>query len=159
MNKNRVLYTNEITPEKLSGYIKTSELKLNHREKVNFIFNFIKKNHMSDEDVTVFNKILGDHQVLNKLVLVNDNSYRAYYIYYRTTSIWDNPQPNKSNNFTIVHYNPGSGHEWTEDVMNHIEAIDYLKRNHDKIFLSLCGTEGTVCYINHNELASDLLNY
>lgn len=85
LSRGDVLHYKELYGEggySLDIYRKTTEFKLSRKETVNKILKFIKDNNISDNDMKIFNKILGDHQVLDKLIFVTDGSFRANRLYY-----------------------------------------------------------------------------
>lgn len=131
----------------LDIYRKTTEFKLSRKETVNKILKFIKNNNISDNDMKIFNKILGDHQVLDKLVFINDGSFRNNRLYYNGGFIiecrkeyycssspnvyrnkWTSPNKfinNIKNNYEVIfiHLNPD------KDIYNPVEEFDYTDYN------------------------------
>lgn len=124
-------YWSGIKDEKeFENYIKETTKKLNKKDMVNKIIDFIKVNNISEEDMKIFNKILGDHKILNKLQICIDGSYTNGRIFYKNFF-------NSSNNISI------SGEFWykyyckNHNSLNSLEKLNYMKNHFEVIYLHL----------------------
>lgn len=117
----------------LPKYRKESEIKLSQKESVKKILKFINDNHITDDDMKVFNKILGDHQILSKIIFVSDGSYRSHKIFF---SRFNFKNMNSSSISIIDHYFKKDDYGLTI----HIDPIDHLnvlKHKYESIFIQL----------------------
>ncbi len=121
----------EGSQEELAVYRAETEYKLSHKEKVNRILKFISENNISSEEMKIFNKILGDHKILDKLVFVWDGSYRSNRIYYKKFIA------GKENNFHIENWWLYKNHNHKCKAMTMMENINYIKNNYEIIFIHL----------------------
>lgn len=125
----------EMSVEELVQYRANTEYKLSHKEKVNRILRFIKENKISQEEMKIFNKILGDHKILDKLVFVWDGSYRSNIIFYKKLMI------GKENNFVIRNYWLYGSNNGKYKTMSVMDNLNYIKNNYETLFIHLISDE------------------
>lgn len=121
--------------EGFKKYIKETTKKITKKEMVNRILNFIQNNNISEVDLKIFKKILGDHKILNKLQICIDGSHTNGRIFYKNFF-------NNNNNSISV-----DGEYWYEQYCkNHksqdiIKKLNYMKNHFEIIYLHLVNDE------------------
>ena len=119
-----------LTEKELESYKKCC-IKLPKKDIVKKILSFIENNNVTQEDKKVFNKILGDTKILNKLQICTDGSYVNGRIFFKnfynnnTTNIWVDGK------YWNQHYKK---HKSNLDTMS---KLNYMKYNFEVIFLHL----------------------
>lgn len=121
------------------GYRKSTETKLSSKESARKICEFMKNNHITIEDKMIFNKILGDHQILSKLIWVWDGSYRNNRLFYKRFNFHNMNQ----NSFSIMDSYSYKNNKNYYD-MSIKERLDFLKNKYEFIFIDLV-EDSTAC--------------
>lgn len=139
--------------ETLISYRSRTETILKNKDKVNRILDFIRNNNISDDEMRVFNKILGDKQILDKLVFVWDGSYRSHRIFYKKHSKGD------KNSFSIecdwLYYNKRNKY----NSMTLIDKLNFLKNNYEIIFIHLVDDEEAINDAMWDSYYDDMIDY
>jgi len=123
-----------LTNEEKSSFLKKNCFKLSKKQMVKRILSFIRNNSISEADIKLFNKILGDTKILNKLQICTDGSYLNGRIFYKNFF-------NSSENVMFV-----DGSYWSDRYVknnyiniNTLEKLNYMKYNFEVIYLHLVG--------------------
>ena len=123
-----------LTNEEKVSVAQRNCLKLSKKQMVKRILSFIKSNNVSKADKKLFNKILGDTKLLNKLQICTDGSYLNGRIFYKNFF-------NGSENVMFV-----DGSYWSERYVKNnyvnistLEKLNYMKYNFEVIYLHLVG--------------------
>jgi len=123
-----------LTNEEKVSFLQKNCFKLSKKQMVKRILSFIKNNSVSEADKKLFNKILGDTKLLNKLQICTDGSYLNGRIFYKNFF-------NGSENVMFV-----DGSYWSERYVKNnyvnistLEKLNYMKYNFEVIYLHLVG--------------------
>lgn len=120
-----------LTTEELTPYVKRSCHKISKKEMVKRILSFMKNNNITELDRKIFNKILGDSKILNKLQICTDGSYVNGRIFFKNFY-------NKANTNILV-----DGEYWMqyykkyEVSLDMLSKLNYMKHNFEVIYLHL----------------------
>lgn len=132
-----------IRKDRLDEYRRYSEEKLTRKDKVNRILSFMNDNTISVESRELFNKILGDHQILNKLIFVRDGSYRNNRIFYKNFQLSPNYEM-----LTEISLDDNSRFDPVRNQLPQFSGkmgLNYMKNHYESIFIQLT-TDDEVCY-------------
>ena len=123
-----------LTNEEKVSVAQRNCFKLSKKQMVKRILSFIKSNNISLFDKKLFNKILGDTKILNKLQICTDGSYLNGRIFYKNFF-------NGSENVMFV-----DGTYWSDQYFKNnyvnistLEKLNYMKYNFEVIYLHLVG--------------------
>jgi len=121
-----------LTNEEKVSIAQRNIFKLPKKQMVKRILSFIKNNNISEPDKKLFNKILGDTKILNKLQICTDGSYLNGRIFYKNFF-------NGSENIMFV-----DGTYWSDQYCKNnyvnistLEKLNYMKYNFEVIYLHL----------------------
>lgn len=112
------------------------------RKNAKRIMEFIRSNSLSQAEISVFNKILGDHQILSKLIFVYDGSYLRNRILYNDYN-WSDTIIHDKNCFMI---NVALDDDATKDKYDYYEVakdmtdkqlLNFAKNHYEYIFMQL----------------------
>lgn len=137
----------------LQDYRNSTEMILKHKDKVNRILDFIKTNNITDEEMKVFNKILGDRSILDKLVFVWDGSYRTQRIFYKKFNM------ENKNSFDIESDWLYKNRKNKYYKMSTIDKLNFLKNNYDTIFIHLINDEDALMEMLWDDYYDDMSDY
>lgn len=126
--------------ELVSEYRNRTERKYKKKENARRIVEFMKTNHICEEDRKIFNKILGDHAILSKLVWVWDGSYRNNRIFYKRNSHQDkNSSAFWIQNKLYPYQKDNKGYN-IYDIDSKL-ILNHAKNNYEVIFIDLVSDE------------------
>lgn len=147
---NRVSWlTKKFTKKEFDEYIKESEIRLSRKNTVAKIHDFIEHNEISADSLKIFNKILGDVSILDKIVFVNNTQCRNNNIIYCCgfSDIYSADLNNTEDFIDTCMY------EYKYfDYSEYVERLNHLKNNYEFIFIKLTSDSE---YIN---ILTDLKN-
>jgi len=120
----------DLTNEEIISFTQRNCFKISKKQMVKRILSFIKNNNISHADKNLFNKILGDTKILNKLQICTDGSYVNGRIYYKNFF-------NDYKNVMMI-----TGMYWYDHYVENIgvsilEKLNYMKYNFEVIYLHL----------------------
>jgi len=101
--------------------------KFSRRDTVKIILSFLERNVITDIDREIFNKILGDTKILDKIQICNDGSYLNGRIYYKL----DINGPSNNSNIIV------DGDYWYRSSIQPdiITKLNFMKNNFEVIYL------------------------
>lgn len=137
----------------LENYRKETETKLSYTDTVNRIAEFIAKNNISHTEAEIFQKILEDEEIINKLVFIWDGSYRTQRIFYKKFSSACN------NNFSVDSDWLYKNNQDDYYNMTTSEKIDFLKNNYEIIFIHLVDDESSLRDMLFDNYYDDMPDY
>jgi len=119
-----------LTNEEKVSFAQRNLFKISKKQMVRRILSFINNNNISHADKKLFNKILGDTKILNKLQICTDGSYVSGRIYYKNFF-------NDSENVAMI-----TGTHWYDHYVENmgvstLEKLNYMKYNFEVIYLHL----------------------
>lgn len=136
----------------LDDYRMQTETKLSQEETTNKILDFIKNNSISSHEMKVFNKILGDNEILDKLIFIWDGSYRTQRIFYKKFS--ENSEGLTIESDWLYHNNEDNYYNLSD-----IEKLDFLKNNYESIFIHLVSDESAMFDRIFDDYYDDMPDY
>ena len=125
----RILREDEITSYKRSLH------KYPKKEIVKCIVSFMNNNIMTTEDRKIFNKILGDHKILNKLQICTDGSYANGRIFYKKFYGFNECNIFVDGEFWMQKYRKNN------KSYNIVTKLNYMQNNFEVIYLHLVSDE------------------
>jgi len=121
-----------LTNEEKVSFAQRNLFKISKKQMVKRILSFIRNNNISESDKKLFNKILGDTKILNKLQICTDGSYLNGRIFYKNFF-------NSSENVMFV-----DGSYWSNQYVKNnyvnistLKKLNYMKYNFEVIYLHL----------------------
>lgn len=134
MNRQYLPLFEDATPSNgWEKYRANTETIITVPESIEKINSFIKENYISEEDLTVFRKILNDPQILSKLVWVRDGSYRNNRLFFKRFNFKVVDQPAFLVECAWLYKNKENDY-WN---MPADDKIKFIKDNYEYIFIDL----------------------
>jgi len=110
---------------------KRNTYKISRKQMVKRILSFMNNNQITEEDRKIFNKILGDTKLLNKLQICTDGSWLNGRIFYK--NFYNNSDIN-------IHVDGEYWMQYYRDTniqLGIFERLNYMKYNFEVIYLHL----------------------
>lgn len=111
-------------------YMARHHRKFSKKDTVNRIKEFIEDNRISKDDMEIFKKIYGDHQILSKLVFVDDGSFCRHKILYKRGIRF-------FSNFYIFCDDLYQENKKEYEYIDAKDKLNYIKRNYEVIYIQL----------------------